>query len=146
MSVDVVTEVVINRSRELVAAFAGDPTNTPAWYDKIRGVDWRTAPPLRVGSQMDFVVHSHGRRLAYTYEVVDYAPGERLVMRTSAGPFPIEMTCTWADTPEGGTRMTLRNRGEPSGFGKVAGRVLEAAIRRANRADLARLKTLLETR
>ncbi|MEU4343591.1 SRPBCC family protein [Nocardia sp. NPDC023852] len=146
MSVDVLTEVVIDRSRELVAAFAGDPTNAPAWYARIRGVDWRTAPPLRVGSQMDFVAHFLGRRLAYTYEVIDYAPGERLVMRTPAGPFPMETTYTWVDTPEGGTRMTLRNRGEPSGFGKIAAPILEAAIRRANHADLARLKTLLETR
>ncbi|MBF6298193.1 SRPBCC family protein [Nocardia amamiensis] len=145
MAVDVLTEVEIDRSRELVAAFAGDPAHAPAWYSRIRSVTWQTEPPMRVGSRMSFVAHFLGRRLAYTYEVVDYVPGKRLVMRTSEGPFPMETTYTWADTPEGGTRMTLRNRGEPSGFGKLAAPLLEAAIRRANRADLAQLKALLET-
>ena len=54
------------------------------------------------------------RRLVYTYEVREYAPGERLVMSTDEGPFPMETTYTWADAPSGGTRMTLRNRGGPN--------------------------------
>ncbi|MEV6321952.1 SRPBCC family protein [Nocardia sp. NPDC051787] len=145
MAVDVLTEVEIDRSRELVAAFAGDPTHAPAWYSRIHSATWQTEPPLRVGARMSFVAHFLGRRLTYTYEVVDYVPGERLVMRTAEGPFPMETTYIWADTAAGGTRMTLRNRGEPSGFGKLAAPLLEAAIRRANRADLTQLKTLLET-
>jgi hypothetical protein len=55
----------------------------------------------------------------------------------------METTYTWRDTP-GGTTMTLRNRGTPSGFSKVAAPVMAGAVKRANRADLARLKTLLE--
>jgi hypothetical protein len=42
--------------------------------------------------------------------------------------------------------MTLRNRGEPSGFGRVAGVLMAPAMRRANRKDLARLKAVLEAR
>jgi Polyketide cyclase / dehydrase and lipid transport len=85
-----------------------------------------------------------GRRLAYTYEVVDLVPGERLVMRTAQGPFPMETTYTWQSVDEGRTRMTLRNRGEPAGFGKVTAPMLAAAMRRANRTDLANLKRILE--
>lgn len=140
-----ITDVVIDRSRELVAAYAADPAHAPAWHSRIHGVTWETEPPLGVGSRMAFVAHFLGNKLTYTYEVVAYEPGTRLVMRTAQGPFPMETTYTWADTPEGGTRMTLRNRGEPSGFGKFAAPVLEAAIRRANRRDLARLEELLET-
>ncbi|MFE7742148.1 SRPBCC family protein [Nocardia sp. NPDC057455] len=145
MAVDVRTDVVIDRSRELVAAYAADPAHAPAWYSRIHRVTWETEPPLGVGSRMAFVAHFLGNKLTYTYEVIAYEPGIRLVMRTAQGPFPMETSYTWADTPEGGTRMTLRNRGEPSGFGKLAAPVLEAAIRRANRGDLARLKELLET-
>jgi hypothetical protein len=65
-------------------------------------------------------------------------------MNTEHGPLPMRTTYTWADTPSGGTRMTLRNSGETSGFGKIAGPVLAAAMRRANRKDLARLKAVLE--
>ena len=86
-----------------------------------------------------------GRRLAYTYEVVEAAPGERLVMRTADGPFPMETTYTWADAG-GGTRMTLRNRGNPVGFSILVAPFMAAAVRRANRKDLARLKARLERR
>ena len=65
-------------------------------------------------------------------------------MSTAEGPFPMKTTYTWADTPVGGTRMTLRNQGEPSGFGQLAAPVMAAAMRRANRKDLQVLKSLLE--
>ena len=141
--VDVLTETVIRRPRHEVAAYAGDPTNAPEWYANISSVEWQTPPPVAVGSRMDFVASFLGRRLAYTYEVVELVPGERLVMRTAQGPFPMETTYTWADSG-GGTRMTLRNRGEPSGFARVATPVMERAMRRATSNDLARLKTVLE--
>ncbi len=144
MAVDVVTEVVIARPCAEVAAFAGDPANAPAWYVNIKSAQWQTPPPLRVGSKLDFVAQFLGRRLAYTYEVVEFVPGTRLVMRTAQGPFPMETTYTWEPLGDNQTRMTLRNRGEPSGFAKVAAPVMGAAMRRANDKDLTRLKDLLE--
>ena len=144
-SVDVQVETVIERPVDLVSAFAGDPTNAPQWYANIRSVDWRTPPPVAVGSRMDFVAQFRGKRLAYTYEVVELEPGERLVMRTAEGPFPMETTYGWEPTDDGGTRMTLRNRGNPTGFTRVAAPVMEVAMRRATTKDLARLKALLET-
>ncbi|MFX0573039.1 SRPBCC family protein [Nocardia nepalensis] len=144
MAVDVSTEAVIDRPRAQVAAFAGDPSNAPQWYANIDRIDWQTDPPLRIGSRMEFVARFLGRQLVYTYEVVEYTPGERLVMRTAQGPFPMETTYTWADAGPDSTRMTLRNTGIPSGFGKIAAPIMETAMRRANRADLARLKALLE--
>jgi len=145
MPVDVLTEVVISRPRDVVAAYAGDPTNAPEWYANIRSVEWRTPPPLDVGSQMDFVAHFLGRRLAYTYEVVELTPGERLVMRTAQGPFPMETTYEWEPLGDGATRMRLRNRGKPSGFSQLAAPFMARAVRRTNRKDLARLKEILES-
>ena len=144
MAVDVKTEIVINRPCNQVAEYAADPTNAPKWYVNIKSVDWRTPPPLRVGSRMDFVARFLGRRLAYTYEIVDLVPGERLVMRTAEGPFPMETTYTWEAAGDAGTRMTLRNRGEPSGFSKVSAPLMAVAMRRANKKDLIALKALLE--
>jgi len=142
--VDVSVERVIGRPRAEVAAYAIDPGNTPEWYENIKGVEWRTAPPLAVGSEVAFVAQFMGRRLEYTYVVRELAPGERLVMGTAQGPFPMETTYQFADSGEGATRMTLRNRGEPAGFKRIAGPLMARAMRRANEQDLRRLQTLLE--
>jgi hypothetical protein len=143
MPVDVQVETTIACSREVVSAFAGDPSNATKWYANIKSVTWKTPPPAAVGSLMEFQAQFLGRRLVYTYEITELVPGERLIMRTADGPFPMETTYTWADSG-GGTRMTLRNRGEPSGFARVATPVMERAMRRATSNDLARLKTVLE--
>lgn len=144
MAVDVLTEIVINRPRDQVAGYAADPTNAPEWYVNIKSVEWKTSPPVRVGSRMAFVAQFLGRRLAYTYEVVELVPGERLVQRTQEGPFPMETTYTWEAMGTDSTRMTIRNRGEPRGFSKVGAPFMEAAMRRANRKDLELLKKLME--
>ncbi len=143
MPVDIVTEIEIARPREEVAAYTSDPDNATAWYENIKSVEWHTSKPLAVGSRFAFVAQFLGRRLAYTYEVREWVPGVRLVMSTAEGPFPMETTYAW-EAADGGTRMTLRNRGEPSGFARVTAPVMAAAMRRANRKDLSRLKQILD--
>jgi len=144
LPVDVLTELEIARPLAEVAAFAANPNNAPAWYENIESVEWKSAPPLSVGSRVAFVARFLGRRLPYTYEIVELEPNAKLVMRTSEGPFPMETTYTWEALGETATRMTLRNRGEPSGFSKLLSPIMEGAMRRANRKDLARLKQLVE--
>jgi uncharacterized membrane protein len=134
----------IARPRAEVAAYASDPDHATAWYANIEAVAWETPRPLGVGSRLAFVASFLGRRLEYTYEVREHVPGERFVMSTAEGPFPMETTYTWEDAPGGGTTMKLRNRGEPAGFAKVAAPMMARAMARANRADLRRLKAILE--
>jgi hypothetical protein len=87
-----------------------------------------------------------GRRLSYVYEVKEFVSAERLVMATTDGPMAMETTYGWADSGDGGTMMRLRNRGEPSGFSRFLTPFMTAAVRRANRKDLARLKEIIEGR
>ena len=138
MDLDVSTEIEIRRPREEVAAYAADPTNAPEWYENIESAE-RTDH-----EQVAFVARFMGKRLAYTYAIREHLPGERLVMSTAEGPFPMETTYEWTDAPGGGTRMTLRNRGRPAGFSRLVAPVIARAVRRANRTDLDRLKRILE--
>jgi uncharacterized protein YndB with AHSA1/START domain len=174
MAVDVTTEIVIARPRHEVAAFAVDPDRIALWYVNIRAIEWKTPPPLGVGTRLAlaadflrrrleyvyevveprvergarvaFVAHFLGKRIAYTYELHEVVPNARLVMRTAEGPFPMETTYTWRDAAPGRTAMALRNRGTPAGFSRLLAPFLAMAVRRANRKDLALLKSILEAR
>jgi len=143
VAVDVSSEITIERPVDVVSSFCVDPANVPDWYANIESVNWKTQPSLTTGSQIEFVARFLGRRLRYTYEVVEWVPGERFVMRTAEGPFPMETSYTWSPTGTS-TTMRLRNHGEPSGFSKLVAPFMAPAIRRANRTDLRRLKLLLE--
>jgi Polyketide cyclase / dehydrase and lipid transport len=145
VQVDVCTEIEIGRARAEVAAFASDPDNATAWYENIKAVEWKSPKPLALGSTVAFAAEFLGRRLVYTYEVTELVPGEELRMRTAEGPFPMETSYRWEDSPGGGTRMTLRNHGEPAGFSKLVAPLLAGAMRRANRKDLERLRRILQT-
>jgi uncharacterized membrane protein len=143
-TVDVTTEIVIARPRAEVSAYVEDADHATAWYQNIKSVEWRSPKPAQVGSRIAFVARFLGRTLSYVYEIREWTPGERLVMATADGPFAMETTYTWQDAPGGGTRMTLRNRGEPSGFSGIAAPLMAGSMRRANNRDLARLRSILE--
>jgi hypothetical protein len=145
-SVDVEVEATIARPRPIVAAYCCDPDNATAWYANIDAVRWETPKPMAVGSRFTFSARFLGRSLDYTYEVVEWTPEERFVMRTAQGPFPMETTYEWRDAPGGATLMRLRNRGEPAGFSRVATPLMSPAIKWATTKDLRRLKAILEAR
>lgn len=145
VAVDVRTEIEIERPRDVVAAFAADPDNATRWYANIKRVTWKSPRPLAVGTQVEFAAEFLGRRLVYTYAVEEWLPGERFVMATAEGPFPMRTTYAWRDAPGGGTTMELRNQGEPSGFKSIVAPLMRLAMKRENRKDLRRLKGLLES-
>jgi uncharacterized membrane protein len=144
VAVDVLTTIEIQRPRAEVFAFAADPSNATAWYKNIEAVEWETPPPAVLGSRVRFRARFLGRTLEYTYEIREIDPGRRFVMATAQGPFPMETTYAWDDAAGNTTKMSLRNRGEPTGFATVAARAMAIAMRRANETDLKRLKALLE--
>jgi len=100
---------------------------------------------LAIGSKLDFVARFLGRRLAYTYEILDLVPGQRLAMRTAQG-LPDGDHLHPATVRRAPTRMTLRDRGEPAGFAKIASPAHGHRHPRANQKDLANLKRILEGR
>ncbi len=144
MAVDVRMSIEIARPRHQVAEYAANPDNAASWHGHVTEVEWETTPPVDVGSRFAFVATIRGRTLRSTYEVELEIPDERFVMGTADGPFPMETSYAWRDTPTGGTLMELRNRGEPKGLSKLSGLVMKSAMRRASTKDLRRLKEILE--
>lgn len=142
MGVDVVSELTIAAPIDTVACYAADPSNVPVWYKNITSVDWLSPKPAQVGSKIALVAKFMGRTLRYTYEIVEFVPNERLVMRTAEGPFPMETTYTWTALGDA-TLMTLRNRGEPRGFSRLVAPLMTTAMRRENRKDLRRLAAIV---
>ncbi len=144
MPVDVSSEITIERPPGVVSAYVCDPSNAALWHGNIRSADWKSEPVVRVGSRVAFVAEFLGKRLDYTYELVEFVPGEKLVMRSVEGPFPMETSYTFEETRDGHTKITLRNHGEPSGMSKMMTPMIATAMRSANDKDLGRLKGILE--
>ncbi len=146
MKVDVTTFTDITCPLAKVAAFSADPDHAPLWYKNIKSIVWKGSKHLGPGGKMDFVANFLGRRLAYTYEIVEWVPSQKLVMRTADGPFPMETTYTWQALSPDVTRMTLRNAGHPTGFSAFTAPFMQWAMAKANKKDLAALKKLLENK
>jgi uncharacterized membrane protein len=143
-SVNVSTKIIINRPVDQVARYASDPDNVTQWYANIKSVEWKSSKEITVGSKIEFIAHFLGKRLVYTYEIVEFVPNQKFVMRTADGPFPMETTYLWRSLSDNETEMTLINRGSPSGFSKFLAPFMTLAMRKANQKDLSRIKQILE--
>jgi uncharacterized membrane protein len=142
--VNVFTEIIINSPHEKVAQYAANPDHAPDWYVNIKSAEWQTEKTLQTGSKIAFIAEFLGRRLEYVYEIAVYIPGQKLVMKTADGPFPMETIYTWESINENQTRMTLRNKGVPSGFSKIFVPFMSLMMKKANKKDLIKIKEILE--
>ncbi len=141
--VDVKTSIEILCPLDRVSQFASNPNNVTKWYVNIKSVEWKTPEPLSVGSQIAFIAHFLGKKLSYTYQVMEMT-ANTFVMKTAEGPFPMETTYMWDKINDNTTRMTLRNCGQPSGFSKLFAPFMSIMMRKANQKDLEKLKSILE--
>lgn len=144
MWVYVTTDIFINRPKADVAAYVMDTKNTPSWIDGVNAVEWITEQPLQVGSKISFIPRYLGKTFEATYEVVRLRADKELVLRTGKGPFPRETTILWETTSNGGTKMTVKSRGEPTDLFKLFTPYITNSLRRSSKKYLVQLKLQLE--
>jgi hypothetical protein len=144
--VAVTTDIVINLPREKVAEFATNPDTVYLWYAPIRSVEWQSPPPLQVGSKLAVTIEWFGLLLQNSFQVVEYIPGQKLIVRSVNEIFQLEITLGWHAIDGRTTRMTIRSRGLPVGFSKVLTPLIAWVVKRINHRDLKFLKRLLEKR
>ncbi len=138
--------VEINRSVEEVYEYVANPENLPGWSSTVLEVHKEAQGELREGERFTTVAKFLGRRFETPMEVTAHEPPRRHSDRSTGGPFPQEYTLILEETSGGGTHLTQVAEGEPGGFFRLVGPLLEMAGRRQFRADLGNLKDLLEAR
>jgi hypothetical protein len=143
MSTDVTVEETVERPREVVAGFATNWRNDTRWIGAISEARLLTEEPFGVGSQVERIARFLGKRVEYALEVAEYEPGSRLVSRSIKSPFPMTVSYEFEDV-EAGTLMRIRTQGDARRFYRLAGPLLDRAVRRGVARDLATLKAILE--
>jgi uncharacterized membrane protein len=144
LSTDVTVEQRIDRPREEVAAYACDWRNDPTWIRALDDVRLVSDGPFGVGSRVARVASFLGRKIEYVNEIVEWDHGKRLVMKSVKAPFPMTVIYEFEDAGDGNAVMRIYTGGDASGFYRVAGPMLNAAVKRGVKGDLAQLKQLLE--
>ncbi len=136
--------VEINRPPEEVFEYVADPENLPEWTGIVLEVQKEGRGQLKEGDRFTSVAKFLGRRFETPFEVAAYQPPRLHSHKSTGGPMQQEWTRTFEETAGGGTRLTQVVEGEPGGFFRLAGPLLERAGRRQFRTDLENLKDLLE--
>jgi hypothetical protein len=103
MTLDVTTDLVINRPRDEVAAYVTDPAHDPIWIGGIREAEMLTPPPVAEGTRVRRVARFLGRRIEYVLEIAHLDRETEVAMRSVKSPFPMNVKYGFADAP-GGTK------------------------------------------
>lgn len=139
--------IVIHRSPEEVFAFFNDRANDERWMASVVESEWHDpAAPTSVGRRGRMVMNAMGRR-EFIDEVTEYEPGRLVAHRSVSGPMVIHTACI-AEPAGEGCRVTVTYEPErlPGGvFGRMMAPLTSRIVRRNYRADLVRLKDIVET-
>ena len=144
--VRVESSVVIHRPVEEVFTFAGEIANLPLWVPRVKEVHKAPEGPWSLGSTARTVRRMLGRRIVFTWEVAEYEPNRKIVLKSLGGPVRAQDTSTF-ESVEDGTRFTFAFEGELTGLiTKLFGPIFVRLFRSELQSDLANLKRLLEAR
>ena len=144
--------IIINRSPEDVFEFLAARKNDSVWMAAVVESEWLdlaardTHAPMGIGRRGRMVMKNIGRRLEYVDEVTDYEPGRRIAHRTIEGPMQLNTACLTEPAGDGCRASVVAETDSFVGgpLGKLANPIVARIVGRAFRADLTKLKDLLE--
>ena len=138
---------VIQRPPDEVFTFLENRANDTSWMKSVTESEWLdSSGTARIGRRGRMIIKIFGRREQFIDEVTEYVPGRRIAHRTIEGPFPLNTACI-CEPAELGCLATVVGELDrvPGGWiGKLATPVVERIIKRGFKADLTRLKALIE--
>lgn len=142
--IEVTSEVAVDRPADEVFAFLADAENNPAWQGGMVRCEWRTEPPLRVGSVYEQEARMLGKPIRSTFEVTALQPGRSITIETIESTFPIAVTRSVEPTGPDSCVARAHVRGDASGVFRLAAPVLRWIVQRSVRGDYRRLQEHLE--
>jgi uncharacterized membrane protein len=138
--------IVIERPADDVFEFFSERSNDVVWMGVVEESEWlQPAGAEGLGRRGRTVIKAGGRRSEYIDEVTAWEPGRLVAHRTVEGPMELNTACVAEPAGEGSCRATVMAAVEPRGIlARLTDPVVARAMGRTFRADLARLKRLLE--
>jgi hypothetical protein len=137
--------IVIDRPQQTVFDFSSNPSNVIRYSPSIVRYEPVDDGPLELGSRVEGSIKVAGKRIDFVEEIVEFDPPRRFSSRTVESPLPFRVTI-WSDPVNEGTLLEWLTEADQFGgfFGKLAEPVVVAMYSRELKADLERLKALIE--
>jgi len=138
--------ITIDRPPEEVFDFFADRSNDPVWMASVYESEWLDPDaPMAVGRRGRMLMGAMGRR-EFTDVVTEYEPGRRVGHRSVSGAMEIYTACTAEQAGQGCRATVVYDPVRlPGGMlGRLTAPLTSRIVRRNFRADLARLKDILE--
>jgi carbon monoxide dehydrogenase subunit G len=133
--------VRIDRPPADVFRYLTDVEKAPEWQSSALEVS--AEGEIGVGARIREIRNFLGRRAESTLEVTEYEPGRKFSLRVLSGPLPFEVRHTLVPDGEG-TRLDWVAEADTSRFPKLAVLMMAGTAERQFKADLERLKRVLE--
>jgi uncharacterized membrane protein len=141
----VVVQIEIERPPPVVWEYMENAEHNPEWLRNMQSARWTTEPPIRVGSRYEQVARFLGKEVRTSFEVTAHEPGQVITISSLPGSsFPLRITRQVEPAGADRSRVTETAGGDPSGFYRLAERLLRLMVRRNIARDYRRLKELLE--
>ncbi len=135
---------LVDRPVPEIFDFLSNPLNLTKWQQMIAHIEQVTPGAVGVGSKYKVAAELLGRKIDGLMEITTFAPPDKFGFTNQAGPLQVTVTVTLK--PVGtGAKIALHAEGNPAGVFKIAEGVLAGQVKSQMEANLARLKSVLES-